>query len=349
MARIRSLKPEIYQSSEVMDCKRDTRHLFIGCITQADDEGRGIVDPRKFKACVFPGDEDITSANVLGMFQELDKNKLIWLYTDSNHRLIYALREWKRHQRIDKPRASALEPPPRQGLVDDHSKNVRGSFVTDREDRSDGSIEGSEGRRAREKENSDPDRPRADLDPDAPKQPHTSQEQRADSTAESAINPELQAEWIQIMGAYPAWSFTEEHLRQGRAAYADLRDQGVMFAKILRHVQTYARQQAATGDRPFNPAKFFGSKHWEGPFDLPPVRETEAAARARRATEASWARVRKYAEDIACPLTPHERDGEVIESPDAFEFRVKNWETHDRPRARGGPKPIAAVIAGGKS
>jgi len=136
MARIRSIKPEIFQSSEVMDCTREVRLLFIGCITQADDEGRGRVDPRKFKGCVFPGDDDISVANVRSMFDDLSTNRLIWLYSDSNQTLTYQLRRWKEHQKIDRPKKSSIEPPAQR---EPSSKDHRGSA-----DHSSG-IEGSEG------------------------------------------------------------------------------------------------------------------------------------------------------------------------------------------------------------
>lgn len=138
MARIRSIKPEIFQSSEVMDCTPVVRLLFIGCITQADDEGRGRVDPRKFKGCVFPGDDEITVANVRSMFDDLSTNRLIWLYLDSNQTLTYQLRRWKEHQKIDKPKKSSIESPPQREpssndhrIVADHSSGIEGSEGSD--------------------------------------------------------------------------------------------------------------------------------------------------------------------------------------------------------------------------
>lgn len=145
MARIRTIKPEIFQSSEVMDCSMAERLLFVGCITQADDEGRGIADPRKFKGCVFPGDDDITVESVRGMFLELHKNRLIQLYRDKNQQLIYQLRKWKDHQRIDKPRRSLIDTPPPQdssdsnpGTFSDDSMGI-GSEGSDLKDGKDGS------------------------------------------------------------------------------------------------------------------------------------------------------------------------------------------------------------------
>ena len=102
MARIRSIKPEIWMSPQVMNLSMEARLLWIGLITQADDEGRGTADPRRVKAAIFGGD-DVSSTDVRRMLDELAKQRLIVLYSDENHGDLFAIPSWKHHQKIDRP------------------------------------------------------------------------------------------------------------------------------------------------------------------------------------------------------------------------------------------------------
>jgi hypothetical protein len=54
MARIRTLKPTVWLSPQIMNLSHGARLLFIGLITQADDEGRGIADIRRSRPSIFP-------------------------------------------------------------------------------------------------------------------------------------------------------------------------------------------------------------------------------------------------------------------------------------------------------
>jgi hypothetical protein len=80
LARIRTVKPEFWTSEQVMNLKRDTRLMFIGLWNFCDDAGRHSAEPRRIKAQVFPGDDDISSETIRGMLQELSTNDLIALY-----------------------------------------------------------------------------------------------------------------------------------------------------------------------------------------------------------------------------------------------------------------------------
>jgi hypothetical protein len=123
--RIRSLKPEIFVSPQIMNVSRDARLLFIGLITQADDEGRGLADVRKLRATTFPGDDDITSASIDAMLGELAREQLVILYGPG----FYALPTWGKHQKISKPRASSFPDP--SGTVVEGSRNTSGTFPED--------------------------------------------------------------------------------------------------------------------------------------------------------------------------------------------------------------------------
>ena len=126
MPRIRTIKPEIWLSPQVMNLKRDARLLFLGMITQADDEGRGVADPRKMKAAIFPGDDDILAADILKMRDEIESQGLAQFYEANGHGRVYALTSWRSHQYVERPKAS-LYPPPLPTLFPDHSPQTRGT------------------------------------------------------------------------------------------------------------------------------------------------------------------------------------------------------------------------------
>lgn len=114
MARIRTIKPEFWTSEQVMECKAITRLLFVGMWNFADDKGRMTFSPKKIKAQVFPGDDDVTSENVRGMIHELSSHGLIQLYSVDGNEFIQ-ITGWAKHQRIDKPQPSNI-PAPNEGI-----------------------------------------------------------------------------------------------------------------------------------------------------------------------------------------------------------------------------------------
>ena len=109
MARIRSIKPELWLSPQVMNLSHSARLMFIGLITQADDDGRGLADVRRLKAAIFPGD-DITSKQVSDWLSECKDQALVVLYDTAQHGSLYQLTGWH-HQKIKKPTPSAYPPP----------------------------------------------------------------------------------------------------------------------------------------------------------------------------------------------------------------------------------------------
>lgn len=139
MARIRTIKPEIWLSPQIMNLSLGARILFIGLITQADDQGRGIADPRRLKAAVLPAD-DVTASHVDEWLRELAAQRLAVLYESTAHGRLYSLPSWFQHQSINKPKPSAYPPPP--GVVPD----ADGSDTGGQQDESGTSPGGSEGK-----------------------------------------------------------------------------------------------------------------------------------------------------------------------------------------------------------
>jgi len=126
MARIRSIKPEIWRSRHVMNLSRDARLLFVGLITQADDHGRGLADPKQIKADIFPGD-DVTGADIAAWLAECVAQFLVVTY-DGGDKFgeIYQLVGWAEHQKINHPGGPKY--PARPNGNAEHSRNVPGAL-----------------------------------------------------------------------------------------------------------------------------------------------------------------------------------------------------------------------------
>lgn len=113
MARIRSIRPEIWDDEAVAEISREARLLFIGLITQADDDGRLPAQPRWLISKIYPYDE-LTATELEHWLAELDRAGLILLYAHAGRQYI-VLPAWEENQYIDKRyyRESKLpEPPP---------------------------------------------------------------------------------------------------------------------------------------------------------------------------------------------------------------------------------------------
>lgn len=118
MARIRSIKPEFWTSERVMECSPLARLLFIGIWNFCDDAGNHPDAERSLKALIFPGD-DIDSATVRRLLDELSENGLLSLYTHEGRRYLH-VNGW-RHQRIEKP---TVKYPPFPGAQQPHNETT---------------------------------------------------------------------------------------------------------------------------------------------------------------------------------------------------------------------------------
>lgn len=110
MARIRSLRPEVWDDEAVGSVCRDARLLFVGLITQADDEGRFRARSALLRARVFPYD-DLSAHEVDAWLEALHAAQLIVLYEVAGERYGY-LPGWRSNQKIDRASASRLPAPP---------------------------------------------------------------------------------------------------------------------------------------------------------------------------------------------------------------------------------------------
>lgn len=110
MARIRTIKPEFPQSESMGKVSRDARLCFIMLWTLADDEGRLRGNSRMLASLLFPYDDDAKKHIDIWLGQ-LSEEGCIERYEVDGSSYIQ-INKWREHQKIDKPSASKIEPPP---------------------------------------------------------------------------------------------------------------------------------------------------------------------------------------------------------------------------------------------
>ena len=111
MARIRTIKPSFWVSDDIGAIDWFARLVFIGLITQADDDGRLSAGASKVRVLLFPWD-DPTEAQPLveGALGTLSEQGLIVRYMAGGKERI-ALPTWDDHQKIAKRTASRIPAP----------------------------------------------------------------------------------------------------------------------------------------------------------------------------------------------------------------------------------------------
>jgi hypothetical protein len=135
MPRIRSIKPEVLQHRKVGRLSDRSLRLWLGMLTQADDEGRLIADLEQFRVLFFGYQLRTTTTHIEAALHEILTSGLIQLYR-INGTTYVAFHSWRDHQRLDKPTPSnlpAYDPScDVQVIVSDQSGNDTGMFALDR-------------------------------------------------------------------------------------------------------------------------------------------------------------------------------------------------------------------------
>ena len=120
MARKRMIDPEFWSDEEIGQWSYEARLFYIGLWNFADDVGRFKAHPNLLKSQIFPYDQKF---NIESLKKELN-SKVQW-YEVENLQYGY-LRNFNKHQRIDRPQDSKLPKPP---PFDEHSTNIRRTLV----------------------------------------------------------------------------------------------------------------------------------------------------------------------------------------------------------------------------
>lgn len=104
--RIRSIKPEFWESESLGRVSREARLLFIGLFSCCDDVGRARASSRLLASRLYPYDDDAFK-KLPGWISELEKQGCIRLYQVDGEAYL-DIPKWQNHQKIDKPSASKL-------------------------------------------------------------------------------------------------------------------------------------------------------------------------------------------------------------------------------------------------
>lgn len=112
MARKRMISPEFWTDEKLGECTRDERLLFMGLISNADDEGRGRGNVKLIKSAIFPYD-NFNDTDIERMLIALIGKKLVYVYVVDGQQFYY-LPNFEKHQTINKPSESKLPEMPEE-------------------------------------------------------------------------------------------------------------------------------------------------------------------------------------------------------------------------------------------
>lgn len=107
MARKRMLDPNIWDSADFANLSVLSKLIFIGMISNADDEGRGRANTSYLKSKIFPYDMQMQLSDIEKSLDEIAAHVSILFYTYRSCEY-YSLVHWKKWQRVDKPQPSRI-------------------------------------------------------------------------------------------------------------------------------------------------------------------------------------------------------------------------------------------------
>jgi hypothetical protein len=107
MARIRTIKPEIWQDEDLAAVSETAMLLAIGLLNHADDEGYFKAHPALVRAAVFPLREP--SVSIQCALTELSDARFIELFEGSDGKSYGFVRTFADHQRVNRPSPSKIK------------------------------------------------------------------------------------------------------------------------------------------------------------------------------------------------------------------------------------------------
>lgn len=108
MARIRTVKPEIWQDEDLAEVSETAMLLAIGLLNHADDEGYFKANPALIRAAVFPLREP--SVSIQCALDELSNIRFVVLFEGSDGKAYGMVRKFADHQKVNRPTPSKIKP-----------------------------------------------------------------------------------------------------------------------------------------------------------------------------------------------------------------------------------------------
>lgn len=106
MARKRMIDPNFWSDEKLGECSIQERLLFMGLISNADDEGYGRANPKLLKSLIFPYD-DLRASDLEKWLSHLGRLNIVVLFKYDGQ-TYYNLPNFLKHQTINKPTKSTF-------------------------------------------------------------------------------------------------------------------------------------------------------------------------------------------------------------------------------------------------
>lgn len=129
MARIRSIKPEMWADEKLAKLSRDARLLFVALIGNADDTGRMRGNPLFVRSQCFPYDADLDIDKLLALLAD---GGFITRY-EADGQSFLVVNNFCKHQKIDHPTASSIPAPNGSRAIAKRSRKPREASPKPRE------------------------------------------------------------------------------------------------------------------------------------------------------------------------------------------------------------------------
>ncbi|WP_225847241.1 hypothetical protein [Streptomyces sp. HPF1205] len=120
MARIRTIKPEAWDSEDLASVPVTAVLTFFGLLTLADDAGRFRAHPAIIHGRLWALRPEHTPVHVAADLEQLARAGLICLYTGCDGRTYLHIVTWAKHQKIDRATPSRLPACPEHGSPTRH-------------------------------------------------------------------------------------------------------------------------------------------------------------------------------------------------------------------------------------
>lgn len=135
MPRKRMIDPNIWESEDFATLSVLGKLLFIGLFSLADDEGRGKANPIYLRSKLFPYEADkVRTTDVENALSEIARSMSVVFYAHNDSKY-YALTNWDKWQKIEKPSPSNIPAPTDsdtiRGTFADESGNSRGVITAE--------------------------------------------------------------------------------------------------------------------------------------------------------------------------------------------------------------------------
>ena len=105
------MKPEMWSDEALGTVSIQAQCLFVGLITQADDEGRVEGGAARMRALIWPYKVEVPPESVEQWLDELQNSALVSRYIIAERQYL-ALNGWSRNQKVDRPSMSRIPAPP---------------------------------------------------------------------------------------------------------------------------------------------------------------------------------------------------------------------------------------------